>query len=150
MPTQQEMDFVHMQIAETYATLSKAMRKKVGAVLVTTEGLIIPGYNGTPKGTDNSCEYHVQNSVPTASEINGKWVTKDEVVHSEMNAILKAAKQGVSINGATLYVTLSPCGDRCAPMILQSGIKRVVYKELYRIPDGVQYLKDNGVEVVQI
>lgn len=130
---------VYMQTAYNFASLSKAVRHKVGAVLVTKQGVVIPGVNGTVTGTDNACEYTEQ----------GLLVTKPTVLHAELNCILKAAKEGVSCVDATLLVTLSPCLS-CAAMIAQSGIKQVYYAEQYRIPEGVEFLESCGVEVEQI
>ena len=127
-------DYCYMQCAVNFSQLSKAVRKKVGAVIVTEHGVIIPGVNGTPSGCDNCCEI----------EDMGELVTKPEVIHAELNCILKAAKEGVSIVGGTLYVSLSPCLP-CSAMIKQSGIKRVVYLEEYRCKKGVDFLNNNGI-----
>jgi len=94
-------------------------------VLVKDGNVISFGYNGTPAGMDNGCE---ENNV-----------TKDEVVHAEMNSILKAAKSGNAVEGSTLYLTLSPCKE-CSKLILQSGVKKVVYLNTYRNLDGIQFL----------
>ncbi len=115
-----------MNIAKEVATLSHCVRFKVGAVLVKEGNLISFGYNGTPAGMDNGCEKDN--------------VTVPHVIHGEVNAILKAAKTGTSVNGGTLYLTLSPCLD-CSKLILQSGIKRVVYLTAYRNLEGVDFLK---------
>lgn len=130
MPLQSDLDNCYMQTAISHAILSKANRKKVGACLVTQSGVIIPGYNGKPSGTDNSCE-------------DSDNVTLPEVIHAELNCILKAAKEGVSVIGSTLYTTLSPCRS-CSAMILQAGVKRVVYQENYRCLDGVKFLRENN------
>ena len=130
---------VYMQNAYSYASLSKAVRHKVGAVLVTKQGLVIPGVNGTVSGTDNSCEQLE----------NGLLVTKPTVLHAELNCILKSAREGVSCVDATLFVTLSPC-LACAAMIAQAGIKQVYYAEQYRIAEGIEFLKYCGVEVEQV
>ena len=123
---QDKLDGVFMNIAKEVSTLSHCVRFKVGAVLVKEGNIISFGYNGTPAGLDNSCEKDD--------------VTLPEVIHAESNAILKAAKTGSSVNSATLYLTLSPCLD-CSKLILQSGIKRVVYLNAYRNLDGVNFLK---------
>lgn len=120
-----KLDSVFMNIAKEVASLSHCVRFKVGAVLVKDGNIISFGYNGTPHGIDNDCEKDD--------------VTLPEVIHGEVNAILKAAKNGVSVDGATLYLTLSPCLD-CSKLILQSGVKRVVYLTSYRNLDGVNFL----------
>jgi dCMP deaminase len=132
MPTKQQTDTLYMQVAEGHAKLSKAKRKKVGACLVTANGTILGGVNGTPRGMSNVCEE------------NG--ITKPEVIHAELNCILKAAREGVSCVGATMYVTLSPC-LQCAAMLVQAGVSRVLYREQYRDTKGIDLLWDAGVEV---
>jgi dCMP deaminase len=126
MNKQEQLDSVYMGTALLHARLSKAKRKQVGAVLVTPSGVTLTGYNGTPSGYDNACE------------ING--VTKPEVIHAELNCILKAAKEGVSVLGSTVYVTLSPC-IACAAMLAQAGIKELVYREFYRSSEGLDLLE---------
>ena len=123
---QRKLDTVFMNITKEVATLSHCVRFKVGAVLVKDGNIISMGYNGTPAGMDNCCERDN--------------VTLPHVIHGEVNAILKAAKTGTSVNGGTLYLTLSPCLD-CSKLILQSGIKRVVYLTAYRNLEGVDFLK---------
>jgi len=123
---QKKLDKVFMNITKEVATLSHCVRFKVGAVLVKEGNIISMGYNGTPAGMDNCCERDN--------------VTVPHVIHGEVNAILKAAKTGNSVNGGTLYLTLSPCLD-CSKLILQSGIKRVVYLTAYRNLEGVDFLK---------
>jgi dCMP deaminase len=113
-------------MAKEVATLSHCIRHKVGAVLVKDDNVIGFGYNGTPNGMENECEE------------NG--VTKDYVIHAEMNAVLKATRNGNPVSGATLYLTLSPCKE-CSKLILQSGVKRVVYLEKYRHTEGLDLLK---------
>jgi dCMP deaminase len=121
-----KLDKVFINIAKETSTLSHCVRSKVGAVLVKDGNIISFGYNGTPSGMDNSCE-----------EDN---VTFPHVIHAECNAILKAAKTGNSVDGSTLYLTLSPCLD-CSKLILQSAIKRVVYLNKYRNTQGIDFLK---------
>lgn len=125
MTKQKKLDKVYLDIAETISSLSHCERSKVGAVIVLDNNIVSFGYNGTPFGMDNCCER------------DGK--TLDHVIHAEMNAVLKAAKSGSSVKGATLYLTLSPCVE-CAKLILQSGIERVVYKTDYRKIDGINFL----------
>lgn len=130
----QRLDNVYMNIAKQVASLSYCVRSKVGAVLVKDGNIISMGYNGTPKGMDNCCE-----EVLEDDGVESIFVTKKEVLHAEMNAILKAAKTGNSVDGSTLYITLMPCVD-CAKYLLQSGIKRVVYLDDYRDTAGVELL----------
>lgn len=122
---QLKLDEVFINIAKEVGSLSYCTRSKVGAVLVKDGNMISFGYNGTPAGMDNGCE---ENNV-----------TKEEVIHAEMNSILKAAKSGNSVEGSTLYLTLSPCKE-CSKLILQSGVKKVVYLNTYRNLDGIQFL----------
>ena len=137
-------DSVYMGTALLYARQSKAQRKKVGAVLVTNKGVLLPGYNGTPSGASNECEDRVYSS-------DGEYtlVTKPEVIHAELNCVLKAAKEGISIVGSSLYVTLSPC-ETCAAMLVQAGVSSVSYLEQYRETKGIDYLLSNGVRVSKI
>lgn len=130
------IDKSNMQIALELSKRSKAIRAKVGCLLVTSDQIMIGAYNGTPSGWDNCCE----------DDIDNKLVTKSSVIHSELNAILHAARQGVSVKGATLYVTLSPCLS-CSAMISQVGIKRVVYLNEYRDTTGVDVLREHDVVV---
>ena len=125
MNKQQKLDNTFINIAKEIGTLSHCTRSKVGAVLVKDGNVISFGYNGTPAGMDNTCE---ENDV-----------TKDEVIHAEMNAILKAAKSGNAVDGSTLYLSLSPC-QNCCKLIIQSGIKRVVYLEGYRDLKPIEFL----------
>ena len=125
MQKQQKLDKTFINIAKEVGTLSHCTRSKVGAVLVKDGNVISFGYNGTPAGMDNGCE---ENNV-----------TKDEVIHAEMNAILKAAKSGNAVDGSTLYLSLSPCKN-CCKLIVQSGIKRVVYLEEYRDLSPIEFL----------
>ena len=120
-----KLDEVFINIAAEIGSLSHCTRSKVGAVLVKDGNVISFGYNGTPAGMDNCCE---ENNV-----------TKDEVIHAEMNAILKAAKSGNAVDGSTLYLSLSPC-QNCCKLIIQSGISRVVYLEDYRDISPVIFL----------
>lgn len=139
-----QQDLIYMQAAESFALLSKAQRKKVGAILVTNQGVVIPGVNGTASGTSNVCEY-TEYSIANISYL----VTKPETIHAELNSILKCAKEGVSCLDSVLYTTLSPCLP-CSAMLKQAGVKKVFYRELYRDENGVQYLLNNGVLVEQI
>jgi len=123
-------------MATEWSTLSCCRRKKVGALIVKDSMIISDGFNGTPKGFPNDCE-----------DSNG--LTYWYVLHAEANAILKVAKSSQSTEGATVYVTYSPCKD-CSKLIVQSGIKRVVYSEEYRDTAGLLILKEAGVEIIQL
>lgn len=136
MTKQEQLDSVYMGTALLHAKLSKAERAKVGAVLVTKSGVTLTGFNGTPAGWDNNCE-------------DSKNTTKPEVIHAELNCILKAAKEGVSVVDSTVYVTLSPCVP-CSAMLAQAGIKELVYKELYRDSQGLDLLEKYGIVTRQL
>lgn len=136
MASNQELDATYMRTALLHSYLSKARRKQVGAVVVTSHGVTLTGYNGTPSGLSNACEDDSGATLPT-------------VIHAELNCILKAAKEGVSCHGATAYVTLSPC-QGCAAMLIQAGISRLVYLEAYRDTSGLEILFDAGVKVDKI
>lgn len=136
MATQQELDQCYMTTAKAHAKLSKAVRKRVGACIVTKQGTILGGCNGMSPGGSNELEY----------ELDGQLVTKDETIHAETSCILRAAKEGVSILGATLYTTLSCC-KACSEMVAAAGIVRVVYEEAYRDLSGIENLVNLGVQV---
>lgn len=123
-------------MAKIWAENSYCKRRKVGALLVKDKMIISDGFNGTPQGFENICE-----------DENGD--TKSYVLHAEANAITKVAQTGNSSKNATLYVTTSPCIE-CAKLIIQSGITRVVFSELYRLTDGVELLQRAGVECVHL
>lgn len=140
MATQKELDKMYLECAISHSRLSKAIRLKVGALIVTTDSVMLGGYNGTPIGHDNCCE-------DTITDENGtRLVTKNTVIHAELNSILKAARKGVSVVGGTLYLTDSPC-MACSVMIYQAGIKRVVYIRAYRDLTPVDLLCNMGVVV---
>lgn len=175
MAEPKRLDQAYMKCALAMSELSHARRKKVGAILVSKNGHIIAeGYNGTPSGFDNTCEYflsdcrHIwieeeitnylcctkcgnkidkrlmmQNSLPISSKL---LVTKPEVLHAESNAISKVARSTNSSEGATLYITLSPCLE-CSKLIIQSGIKRVVFFETYKTDEGIEKL--DGVVLLE-
>ena len=130
-----KFDHSYLEMAEIWAQNSYCKRRKVGALLVKDRMIISDGYNGTPSGFENICEED--------------GVTKPYVLHAEANAITKVAKSGNSSEGATLYVTASPCLE-CAKLIIQSGIKRVVYRDEYRITDGIDLLRRAGIEVEKV
>ena len=125
-----------MRMARTWAENSYCVRRKVGALLVKNQMIISDGYNGTPSGFENICE----------DENN---VSKPYVLHAEANALTKVARSNNSSDGATLYVTASPCLE-CSKLIIQSGITRVVYRDEYRLTDGVDLLRRAGIEVEQL
>ncbi|MFY8187026.1 MAG: deoxycytidylate deaminase [Flavobacterium sp.] len=129
-------DKAYLRMALEWGKLSYCQRKQVGAIIVKDRMIISDGYNGTPTGFENCCE---------DEDNNTKWY----VLHAEANAILKVARSTQSCEGATLYITLSPCKD-CSKLIHQSGIKRVVFLNLYKDDSGVQFLIKAGVEVEQI
>ena len=131
-----KFDDKYMQMASVWATNSYCKRRQVGALIVKDRMIISDGYNGTPSGFENICE-----------DENG--ATKPYVLHAEANAISKGAKSGNSSEGATLYVTASPCME-CAKLIIQSGIRRVVYRDEYRLTDGIDLLRRAGIEVERI
>ena len=134
--TMNKFDDKYLQMAAVWAKNSYCKRRQVGALLVKDKMIISDGYNGTPSGFENVCE-----------DENG--VTKPYVLHAEANAISKVAKSGNSSAGATLYITASPCIE-CAKLIIQAGITRVVYKDEYRLLDGVELLRRAGIEVEKV
>jgi dCMP deaminase len=133
---QKSLDRRYMRMAFIWAENSYCRRRKVGALLVKEKMIISDGYNGTPSGFENVCE-------------DESGVTKPYVLHAEANAITKVARSNNSSEGATLYVTSSPCIE-CAKLIIQAGIKRVVYADSYRLSDGVELLQRAGVELVAV
>jgi dCMP deaminase len=126
-------DKAYLRIAKEWSRLSYCKRKKVGAIIVKDRMIISDGYNGTPSGFENCCE-------------DDEGYTKWYVLHAEANAILKVAGSTQSCEGATLYITLSPCKE-CSKLIHQSGITRVVYHKGYKDESGLEFLKKAGVEV---
>jgi len=133
---QEALDKRYIRMAAIWAENSYCKRRQVGALIVKDKMIISDGYNGTPSGFENVCE-------------DEDDVTKPYVLHAEANAITKIARSGNSSDGSTLYVTDSPCIE-CAKLIIQAGIKRVVYSRLYRITTGIELLKRAGIEVVYI
>ncbi len=133
---QQLLDQRYLKMAEIWAQNSYCNRRKVGALIVKEKMIISDGYNGTPSGFENICE-----------DENNK--TKPYVLHAEANAITKVAKSNNSSDGATLYVTSSPCME-CSKLIIQAGIKRVVFTENYRLEDGINLLRRANIEVEQV
>jgi dCMP deaminase len=133
---QERYDRAYLRMALQWATLSHCIRKKVGAIIVKEGMIISDGYNGTPSGFENQCEDDTGNT---------KWY----VLHAEANAITKVARSTNNARNATLYLTLSPCKE-CSKMVHQIGIKRLVFIEAYKDDEGLNFLKQAGVEVVQI
>lgn len=131
---QQKLDSRYLRMARIWAENSYCQRRQVGALVVKDKMIISDGYNGTPSGFENVCE-------------DDDNVTKPYVLHAEANAITKLARSNNNSDGATIYITASPCIE-CAKLIIQSGIRRVVYGEKYRLTDGIDLLKRAGIEVV--
>ena len=133
---QHNFDLRYLEMASIWAKNSYCTRRQVGALVVKNNMIISDGYNGTPSGFENVCE-----------DDNG--ITKPYVLHAEANAITKLARSSNNSDGATIYITASPCIE-CAKLIIQAGIKRVVYGEKYRLTDGIELLQRAGIEVVYL
>jgi dCMP deaminase len=130
---QQQFDRSYLEMAAVWGKNSYCKRRQVGAIIVKDRMIISDGYNGTPSGFENVCE-------------DDQGLTKPYVLHAEANAITKVAKSNNSSEGATLYITTSPCME-CAKLIIQAGIIRVVYSTQYRITDGIDLLRRAGIEL---
>lgn len=130
------LDRRYLRMAAIWAENSYCKRRKVGAIIVKDSMIISDGFNGTPSGFENVCE-------------DESGMTKPYVLHAEANAITKVSRSNNSSDGATLYITASPCVE-CSKLIIQAGIRRVVFNEIYRITDGLDLLKRAGVECVHI
>ncbi len=133
---QELLDKRYLRMATIWAENSYCRRRKVGAIIVKDQMIISDGYNGTPAGFENVCE-------------DEGGVTKPYVLHAEANAITKVARSNNSSEGSTLYVTASPCLE-CAKLIIQSGIRRVVFNEFYRLADGIDLMRRAGIECVHV
>lgn len=133
---QEILDSRYLRMAKIWAENSYCQRRRVGAIIVKDSMIISDGFNGTPSGFENICE-------------DESGHTKAYVLHAEANAITKVARSNNSSEGATLYVTASPCIE-CAKLIIQSGIKRVVFDEMYRLCDGIELLQRAGVETIHL
>ena len=133
---QTKLDGRYLRMARIWAENSYCQRRQVGALVVKQGMIISDGYNGTPSGFENVCE-------------DETGVTKPYVLHAEANAITKLARSSNNSDGATIYITASPCIE-CAKLIIQAGIKRVVYGEQYRLTDGIDLLRRAGIEVVYL
>lgn len=131
-----KFDIAYLKMAQEWAKLSHCKRKQVGALIVKDRTIISDGYNGTPSGFENCCEDENNET---------KWY----VLHAEANAILKISRSTQSCEGATLYLTLSPCRE-CSKLVFQSGIKRLVYIDDYYDSEGLIFLKEAGVEILKI
>ena len=136
MSKKNKYDKAYLRIAKEWSKLSYCKRKQVGAIIVRDRMIISDGYNGTPSGFENCCE-------------DEDGLTKWYVLHAEANAISKVARSTQSCEGATLYITLSPCKD-CSKLILQAGIKRIVYISQYKDLSGLEFLEKAGIEIQQI
>lgn len=133
---QKRYDRAYLKMASEWSKLSHCKRKQVGALIVKGKMIISDGYNGTPTGFDNCCE---------DEEGDTKW----HVLHAEANAILKVASSTQACQGATLYITLSPCKE-CSKLIHQSGIKRVVYANAYKDDSGIDFLRKANIEILYL
>ena len=133
---QEKLDYRYLRMARIWAENSYCKRRQVGALVVKDKMIISDGYNGTPSGFENLCE-------------DSNNVTHPYVLHAEANAITKLARSNNNSDGSTLYVTASPCIE-CSKLIIQSGIKRVVYGEKYRLGDGINLMKKAGIEVLYL
>ena len=133
---QSKLDVRYLRMARIWAENSYCQRRQVGALVVKDKMIISDGYNGTPSGFENICE-------------DDNNVTKPYVLHAEANAITKLARSNNNSEWATIYITASPCIE-CAKLIIQAGIKRVVYGEKYRLTDGIELLERAGIEVIYI
>lgn len=131
-----KFDIAYLKMATEWAKLSYCKRKQVGALIVKDRMIISDGYNGTPSGFENRCE---------DDEGNTQWF----VLHAEANAILKLARSTQSAKDATLYLTLSPCKE-CSKLILQAGIRKLVYVDDYKDNDGITFLRNHGIEILQV
>lgn len=129
-------DLIYLQMANTWGKNSHCKRMQVGCLMVKNKSIISDGYNGSPTGFPNICE-------------DENMITLPYVLHAEANAITKLAKSTQSSEGSTIYVTLSPCFE-CSKLIIQSGIKRVVFSEVYRKPDSLPFLIEAGIELYKI
>ena len=158
MPNQNKLDQRYMAMAKEWSYMSNAIRKKVGCLIVKDGQIISDGYNGTPSGFDNNCEEVLYTCDERDFYRDQEWEldkgkgkffklkTKKEVLHAESNALMKLARSTNSSEGATVYCTYSPCFD-CAKLIIQAGIKKVVYEESYRCEKGLDLLKKANIEI---
>lgn len=136
MPSQLQLDKKYLELARSWSQLSKAKRMQVGCIIVKGNQIISDGFNGTPAGFNNVCE-------------DAEFVTKPEVLHAESNALMKLATSTNSSEGATAYITLSPCFE-CSKLLVQAKIKRVVYSDIYRVNSGIDLLRKAGITVEHV
>ena len=136
MPSQLQLDKKYLELARSWSQLSKAKRMQVGCIIVKGNQIISDGFNGTPAGFNNACE-------------DDEFVTKPEVLHAESNALMKLATSTNSSEGATAYITLSPCFE-CSKLLVQAKIKRVVYSDIYRVNSGIDLLTKAGITVEHV
>lgn len=137
----------YMECARSFAKLSRAKRKQVGAVAITPQDVMIYSWNGRPSGDDHICE--IEEKVVSEHwgfETGTRLITHPEVLHAESNIVAKAAREGISLKGANVYVTLSPCLN-CALQLYQAGVSMVTYDEEYRITEGIDFLRRKGIHV---
>lgn len=139
-----KMKLFYMDMARRAAKLSYAERKKVGAVARTPQDIIVYSWNGRPTGDDNCCEVLINN----LGFVNPELVTHPDVLHAESNLVAKAAREGVSLKCADVFVTLSPC-LACAKQMFQAGISTVTYSEEYRLTDGIDFLNNHGIPCIK-
>lgn len=139
----------YMKVAKTFADLSHARRLHVGAIVVKDDRIISIGYNGMPAGWDNNCEDIVYVEADVGEDVEETLKTKPEVLHAEMNALMKLAKSNESGLDSSIFITHSPCLD-CAKGIYQAGIKEVYYSNDYRSTDGIDFLNKCGIKVTKV
>lgn len=149
MASQTDLDRTFLDIAKNFSSLSKAIRRKVGCIIVKDGQIISNGFNGTPSGFDNSCEYLKEEKSPDVNYNPNNLTTKPEVLHAESNALMKLARSTNSSIGSTMYLTCSPCFE-CAKLIVQSGIIRLVYIDDYRSEKGIELLRQTDIIIEKI
>jgi len=149
MASQTDLDRTFLDIAKNFSSLSKAIRRKVGCIIVKDGQIISNGFNGTPSGFDNSCEYLKEEKSPDINYNPNNLTTKPEVLHAESNALMKLARSTNSSIGSTMYLTCSPCFE-CAKLIIQSGIIRLVYIDDYRSEKGIELLRQTDIIIEKI
>jgi len=140
-----KFDLAYLRMAIEWSKLSHSKRKQVGALIVKDGMIVSDGYNGTPTGFENKCEEPHDSATGWSTVLKTKWY----VLHAEANAILKCAKHGQSCNGATLYLTMSPCRE-CSKLILQSGIQKVIYSDDYRDSEGIEFLNKSNIKTQKL
>ena len=143
---QNKLNLCFMNTARTFASMSHCTRKKVGSIAVKDGNIVAIGWNGTPAGFDNCCEFQQKTDNP---EIPYILVSKPEVLHAESNVITKLAKSTISSAGAIIFITLSPCIE-CAKLIIQSGITEVYFEDKYKDITGIKLLLQSGIRVYQL